>query len=61
METAYDIMYEAYDPNYFYYIARDTIEDAIRLAYQLGKADDAECLLQRKQHIKAVFRSQLGY
>ena len=60
-EKAYDDMYEAHSfsqANGFYSESKESFYDAIRLAEELGLADEAESLRKRLEHIKAVFRSQ---
>ena len=62
-EAAYDRMYDARpgtDAAARYSDAKEALHDAIGLARRLGRNDDAERLAARLEHIKAVFRSQLG-
>jgi hypothetical protein len=60
-EKAYDDMYEAHsfgDANCCYRDAKDFFYEAIRLAGELGLAEEGESLSKRLEHIKGVFRSQ---
>jgi hypothetical protein len=60
-EAAYDKMYDARhsrDAATLYSDAKEYLYDAIGLARQLAKSDDAARLEARLAHIKAVFRSQ---
>ena len=60
-EKAYDDMYEAHsfrDSDVCYSNAKEFFYDAIRLAGELGLADEADALSRRLLHIKEVFRSQ---
>ena len=59
-EEAYDLMYDAEHPSYFYFITKDALDDAALLAQCLGKEDDAKRLWQRRLHILGVFRSQFS-
>jgi len=53
-------MYDAEHPSYFYFIAKDVLDDAALLARTLGKEDDAKRLWQRRLDILGVFRSQFS-
>ncbi|MEQ1610385.1 MAG: hypothetical protein ABL956_15675 [Hyphomonadaceae bacterium] len=60
-EQAYDAMYEARDNSaamVCYSDAKEYFRDAIGLSHRIGSAGDAERLMQRLAHVKAVFRSQ---
>jgi gluconate kinase len=59
-EEAYDRMYDAgfRGATACYSDAKEFLYDAIGLARQLGKLDEAERLSNRLAHIKAVFRNQ---
>jgi hypothetical protein len=62
-EQAYDDMYEAHSPSQargLYSDAKEAFHDAIRLARELGLADEAAALSSRLDHIKAVYRSQFS-
>jgi hypothetical protein len=62
-EKAYDDMYECSSPtgaSGCYSDAKEFFSDAIRLAEELGLADEAAALHERREHIKAVFRSQFS-
>jgi len=62
-EKAYDQMYEAHwsgSATAAYSDAKECFYDAIRLAGELGLAEDAAALRKRLEHIKAVFRSQFA-
>lgn len=60
-EKAYDQMYDARafrEGNTCYSDSKEFFYDAIRLADELGMADEAMTLRKRLDHIKGVFRSQ---
>ncbi len=59
-ERAYDAMYEARDNSAaaVYSDAKEYFRDAIGLSHRIGATGDAERLMQRLAHVKAVFRSQ---
>jgi hypothetical protein len=59
-EDAYDRMYDAgfSGATACYSDAKEFLYEAIGLARQLGKLDEAERLSNRLAHIKAVFRNQ---
>ena len=60
-EQAYDAMYEARDKSaatVCYSDAKEYFRDAIGLSRRIGATGDAERLMQRLAHVKAVFRSQ---
>jgi hypothetical protein len=57
---AYDLMYDAEHPSYFYSIAKDALDDSALLARTLGKEDDVKGLWQRRLHIKGVFHYQFS-
>jgi hypothetical protein len=60
-EKAYDQMYETHgSATGLYSDAKEAFYDAIRIANELGLADEAKELEKRLEHIKAVFRSQLS-
>jgi hypothetical protein len=62
-EAAYDKMYDARastDAAARYSDAKEALHDAIGLARQLGRNQDAERLAARLAHIKTVFRAQFG-
>jgi hypothetical protein len=60
-EKAYDDMYEAHSFGHAgacYSEAKECFYAAIKLAEELGLAEEAASLGKRLEHIKAVFRSQ---
>ena len=60
-EKAYDEMYEAHSFEHAracYNESKDFFGEAIKLAEELGMVDEASSIMQRLDHIKAVFRSQ---
>jgi hypothetical protein len=61
-EQAYDDLYEkahcSSDATGFYSTAKEALHDAIRIASELGLAEEEAKLNARLAHIKAVFRSQ---
>ncbi|MGO9546136.1 MAG: hypothetical protein ACLPPF_15250 [Rhodomicrobium sp.] len=59
-EDAYTRMYDAgfRGATACYSDAKEFLYDAIALAQRLGKPEEADRLLHRLAHIKAVFRSQ---
>jgi hypothetical protein len=60
-EWAYTMMYEVISPTRaagYYSDAKRAFAEAIHLAEEAGRPDDAARLEQRLAHIKAVFRSQ---
>jgi hypothetical protein len=62
-EWAYTMMYEASSSTRaagYYSDAKEAFAEAIRLATDAGRAEDAARLEQRLEHIKAVFRSQFA-
>ena len=62
-EQAYDEVYEAHSPSQargLYSDAKEAFCDAIRLAAELGLADEAAALSKRLEHIKTVYRSQFA-
>jgi hypothetical protein len=62
-EKAYDQMYDAHsssDATGLYSDAKEAFYDAIRLANELGLAEESAALNKRLDHIKAVFRSQFS-
>jgi len=58
-EQAYDEMYETRSPSGAYSDAKEYFYDAINLARQIGREDEAVRLEKRLDHIKSVFRSQM--
>ena len=60
-EKAYDQLYESSgSKTALYSDAKEAFYDAIRLANELGLAEESATLSARLQHIKAVFRSQFS-
>lgn len=60
-EKAYDDMYESSRSSTgLYSDAKESFREAIRLANELGLAEEAAALSARLEHIKAVFRSQFS-
>ena len=62
-EKAYGDMYEAHsfrDANDCYRDAKDSFDAAIGHAKELGLLEEAEALLKRLEHVRAVFRSQFA-
>ncbi len=60
-EKAYDQMYESHGSVAgLYSDAKEAFYDAIRIANELGLADEVKELEERLHHIKAVFRSQFS-
>ena len=62
-EKAYDDMYEEHSfsgAGACYSDAKEFFYDAIRLAEELGLAEEAAALTKRLEHIKAVYRSQFS-
>jgi hypothetical protein len=60
-EKAYDQMYETYGSAAgLYSDAKEAFYDAIRIAGELGLAQESEELSRRLEHIKSVFRSQFS-
>jgi len=59
-ENAYDEMYETRSPAGSYSDAKEYLYDAINLARQIGREDEAARLEKRLEHIKSVFRSQMS-
>jgi len=62
-EKAYDEMYEAHSPGAcgaYYSEVKECLYDAIRLARQIDREDEALRLEKRLDHIKAVYRSQMS-
>jgi len=60
-EKAYDDMYEEHSfsgAGACYSDAKEYYYDAIRLAEELGLAEEAAAMTKRLEHIKAVYRSQ---
>jgi hypothetical protein len=60
-EKAYDEMYEAHSFGHAgacYSEVKESFYAAIKLAEELGMADEAVSIRKRLRHIKAVFRSQ---
>ena len=60
-EKAYDEMYEAHSFGQAlacYSEAKESFYEAIRLADELGRRDEADAIRKRLEHIKAVFRHQ---
>jgi hypothetical protein len=60
-EDAYDQLYEPRthaNPAGHYSEAKDSFNEAIRLARELGLDEQAQWLSARLDHIKAVYRSQ---
>ncbi len=59
-EKYYDEMYETRSPSGAYSDAKECLYDAINLARQIGREEDAVRLEKRLEHIKSVFRSQMS-
>jgi hypothetical protein len=59
-EKYYDEMYETRSPSGSYSDAKECLYEAINLARQIGREDEADRLEKRLDHIKAVFRSQMS-
>jgi hypothetical protein len=63
-EKAYDEMYEAHSHSAcgaYYSDAKECFYDAIKLAKEIGREDEAVRLEKRLDHIKSVYRSQMSY
>jgi hypothetical protein len=60
-EKTYDEMYEAHSFEHAracYGESKDCFGEAMKLAEELGLIDEANSIMKRLDHIKAVFRSQ---
>jgi hypothetical protein len=57
-ERAYDLMYELRGPalDMQIAIAKDALRDAHRISIELGLAEEAEAVMERLMHVKAVAR-----
>lgn len=62
-EKAYDEMYEARSPagagGYFSEV-KEALTEAIRLARESGREDEAQRLMKRLEHIRKVYESQMA-
>ncbi len=59
-EKAYDEMYETRYPTGLYSELKEYFALAIAAAERAGRGDEAERLRQRRDHCKAVYRSQFS-
>jgi hypothetical protein len=62
-EKAYDDLYKAHsgsEATAAYSDCKESIHEALRIAYELGLEEEAANLLKRLEHFKAVFRRQFA-
>ena len=59
-EGAYDRMYDERRPQDCYRDAMELFGEAIDLARTLGKSEEVTALEARRDHVRAVFRSQFS-
>ncbi len=57
-DAAYKAMYDSISPAAHYSDAKDALAEAIGLANKMGRKADVGRLLQKDEHLKAVYRSQ---